>query len=1281
MKHTKCLLKVKQSGRFSRLGNIAAIGFLLFQVKPGIAQTPQTQILQEWTSKSGSQNTFQRSVIRSKVLAGNTYYYQAGATINSSGNYDMLVEKMSASGSLIWAKTYNGAGNGDDIATDVQIDAIGNVYICGTYYKNSTDSNNAIIIKYNDAGTQKWTYTYNGPGSRHDGLTSIYLATSNAVVAVGTAWGGSTTQYDFLQLRVDSSGSQVWATTWDYSNMNDVATNFYFSSGKYYAAGGAQSASTTYKYAVLNITAATGAVNNSTVTGGTGFGIDKLTDMETDAAGNIYVTGGVYNGLSTLYDFKTIKLDTALNIVWSATYNGSSSLDDIATGLCVDSLNNVIVTGYTNTTTQGKNFATIKYNSSGTQQWAVTFNGTANGNDSATAIVTAGTNIYVTGASYNGQNNDYYTLKYDDSGNLKWGIAYNGNANQSDRPTAIAVDTSRGIIVTGQSATESGGLNFMTVKYVEKSVLIPTSSESLLNSFAFTENRGQLLGDDNKACNQIKFYNKEDGSKQQIYVADNALYYVWTKLDTAQTSPQDSIYRLDMSFTGGNVNQKIYALDQRTDYINYFLSYLSEPYVKVKTYNKLFSPDIYSNIDLQISSNASGMKYYYIVKPGGNPSDIQEHYNGYNSLTTNGNGDIVISTDLGDLTHPQATVWEIDGSGNVTSLAWHPDYSISGSDVGFSSFGSYDVTQTLIIEVKNGSSVLSPDPTDNLEWATHYGSTAGGTSFNAIALNNDGAPFTVGSCSGTNFPTLNAIVGTALGQGDAVMVGFDTSAARLFATYYGGPGIDDAKDIVFDSIGNFYFCGQTTSSTLWMPSTQPPGAYVDASYNGGSYDWFIGKIDFTGTVLQWATFYGSSGSDQATGIYYDKSHNHLYVIGYAGSGFPLRTKANAWNSSTGGGAIAEFDNSLDTSWVTLFAGIPNDIVGNGEGFYMVGYTGTSAGLPTLNPQNGAYYDSSSVNTAFISSFSLPNDTLIWSTGFGGNGIDYAWGAAISGKDLYVCGRTESSGSTFPIYYQPGMYIDSLQTGTGQSDAWIARFGPTGVRKWCTLYGGTGQDAFKSIGVAADRNIYALGTCGSTNQELQTNGNAYYQTLYSTGYNDDLIVGFSQYNVRTWATYFGGIKGESSWTSSAAVYGSSKLYIVGYSPSDASTFPWDYPTGGWIDTLKPNTIEPAAFIARFGIDNLATGIYAAPENGNSDLLIYPNPSSEAINVVMDGANGNIVTVEIYDMLGQLVINRNFGFVYGTLHEQLDVSSLSNGVYLVTVQLDNGTVVSRKISIQR
>jgi xyloglucan-specific exo-beta-1,4-glucanase len=76
----------------------------------------------------------------------------------------------------------------------------------------------------------------------------------------------------------------------------------------------------------------------------------------------------------------------------------------------------------------------------------------------------------------------------------------------------------------------------------------------------------------------------------------------------------------------------------------------------------------------------------------------------------------------------------------------------------------------------------------------------------------------------------------------------------------------------------------------------------------------------------------------------------------------------------------------------------------------------------------------------------------------------------------------------------------------------------------------------------------------------------------------------------------------------------------------------------------------------------------PVSGNNPIGIYPNPASGAITVFTD--NGAIVdNVQIYSLTGQKVLERHSA--------TLDVSGLSNGIYMVKVQTGAGKSFTQKL----
>src|SRR4029453_17339477 len=101
---------------------------------------------------------------------------------------------------------------------------------------------------------------------------------------------------------------------------------------------------------------------------------------------------------------------------WVAQYASPTSWNDIPYAMTVDAAGHVYVTG-TSATAGANDWATIKYNSAGVQEWLRTQDG--GGNDAAVAIKTddAG-NVYITGSSAGGLY--FMTAKYSAAGAQLW---------------------------------------------------------------------------------------------------------------------------------------------------------------------------------------------------------------------------------------------------------------------------------------------------------------------------------------------------------------------------------------------------------------------------------------------------------------------------------------------------------------------------------------------------------------------------------------------------------------------------------------------------------------------------------------------------------------------------------------------------------------------------------------------------------------------------------------------------------------------------------------------
>jgi hypothetical protein len=172
-----------------------------------------------------------------------------------------------------------------------------------------------------------------------------------------------------------------------------------------------------------------------------------------------------------------------------------------------------------------------------------------------------------------------------------------------------------------------------------------------------------------------------------------------------------------------------------------------------------------------------------------------------------------------------------------------------------------------------------------LEYATFLGGEVMDRGF-AIVLDDDGNAYVTGESKSTDFPTtVSAYDPTQNGDGDVFITKLNSTGSTLeYSTFLGGNGTEAGKSIEVDESG--YACLSGFTASVGFPFTC--GAF-DTTYNGGSADAFVAKLDPTGSVLDYCTFLGGSGFERgvdmalndegnvyATGLYLfiQLSHHH-----------------------------------------------------------------------------------------------------------------------------------------------------------------------------------------------------------------------------------------------------------------------------------------------------------------------------------------------------------------------------------------------------------------------
>lgn len=199
---------------------------------------------------------------------------------------------------------------------------------------------------------------------------------------------------------------------------------------------------------------------------GTGNLNDGGPSLAVDGSGNVYVTGTTINAV-THEDFVTIKYNSSGTKQWAAVYDGPVSSKDYGLSVVTDDSGYVYVTGSSTGSGTLEDIVTIKYNSSGDSLWVRRYNGPGDSTDKAKSVKLDGSgNVCVSGSSIGkGTTYDYTAIKYSPSGEQLWVARYNGPGNDTDWVSSMAADNSGNVYLTGASMGKGTYYDYATIKY------------------------------------------------------------------------------------------------------------------------------------------------------------------------------------------------------------------------------------------------------------------------------------------------------------------------------------------------------------------------------------------------------------------------------------------------------------------------------------------------------------------------------------------------------------------------------------------------------------------------------------------------------------------------------------------------------------------------------------------------------------------------------------------------------------------------------------------------
>ncbi len=198
---------------------------------------------------------------------------------------------------------------------------------------------------------------------------------------------------------------------------------------------------------------------------------DYATDIYVDNSGNCYITGYSTSSVTYFYECFTARILPSGAEAWVRRYSPGSNMESFGNAISADASGNVYIAGYTDPSLASTDWLVIKYNSSGTEEWADVFNGPDNGMDEAMDLVIAPNgNPTVCGYTYTlsatgGIN--AFVKQYTPAGGTVWTDTWSNPAfTGTDKAYGLEYISSGDLLIGGESANISGfNLDAFALRY------------------------------------------------------------------------------------------------------------------------------------------------------------------------------------------------------------------------------------------------------------------------------------------------------------------------------------------------------------------------------------------------------------------------------------------------------------------------------------------------------------------------------------------------------------------------------------------------------------------------------------------------------------------------------------------------------------------------------------------------------------------------------------------------------------------------------------------------
>ncbi|WP_395063321.1 reprolysin-like metallopeptidase [Flavobacterium sp.] len=128
----------------------------------------------------------------------------------------------------------------------------------------------------------------------------------------------------------------------------------------------------------------------------------------------------------------------------------------------------------------------------------------------------------------------------------------------------------------------------------------------------------------------------------------------------------------------------------------------------------------------------------------------------------------------------------------------------------------------------------------------------------------------------------------------------------------------------------------------------------------------------------------------------------------------------------------------------------------------------------------------------------------------------------------------------------------------------------------------------------------------------------------------------------------------------------------------SAFNGESPVGVWTLTVADSFTQDGGTINNWSLNICSAAPLSTTENQLENFSLYPNPNNGTFTIQFNSSSSNSIFVGVHDMRGREVYSKTYQN-NGVFNENLQLSGLQSGVYLVNIQ-DGDKKVVKKIIVE-